>query len=57
MASSKVVISRTIGKNASIPASLQAVASFVTEPANAMTFAPYFFASQATPTGAFPMAV
>ena len=57
IASSSVEIPRTIGKKASIPASLQATASFVTLPANAMVFAPYFLPSFATPTGAFPMAV
>ena len=57
IASSRVEIPRTIGKKASIPASLQATASFVTLPANAMVFAPYFLPIYATPTGAFPMAV
>ena len=57
IASSSVEIPRTIGKKASIPASLQATASFVTLPANAMVFALYFLPSFATPTGAFPMAV
>ena len=57
IASSSVEIPRTIGKKASIPASLQATASFVTLPANAMVFAQYFLPSFATPTGAFPMAV
>ena len=57
MASSNVVIPRTIGKNASIPAALHAVAPGVTLPANAIVLAPYFFARRATPTGAFPIAV
>ena len=57
MASSRVVIPLTIGKKASIPAWLQAAASFVTLPAKAIVFAPYFFPSFATPTGAFPIAV
>ena len=57
IASASVQTPRKIGKNASIPSLLQAVASFVTLPANAITFALYFFASLATPTGAFPIAV
>ena len=55
--SASVQTFRKIGKKASIPSLLQAAASFVTLPANAITFAWCFFASFATPTGAFPMAV
>ena len=57
MASSKVATWRKIGKKASIPAALQASASSVTLPANARTGFPYFYASFATPIGAFPITV
>lgn len=53
MASSNVHTPRTIGKNASMPLSLHAAASFVTEPANAITLQPYFLAALATPHGRF----
>lgn len=53
IASSKVVTPRTIGKNASIPVALHALASFVTLPAKARTRTPCFFASFATPTRCF----
>ena len=48
---------RSTGKNASIPCSLQAMASFVTQPEKAITGLPYSFAIFATPIGAFPMTV
>ena len=57
IASSRVTTSLKIGKKASIPAALQAVASFDTQPEKAKTFFPYFFAKEATPDGAFPITV
>ena len=42
---------------ASIPSPWQALASGSTLPPRAITGFPYFFASRATPTGVFPMAV
>ena len=57
IASSNVTTPRRIGKNASMPCSLHFLASLSTAPANASTGFHYFFASAATPTGAFPIAV
>src|SRR5699024_5525664 len=57
IASSKVEVPLTTGKNASIPFSLHFTASLVTLPEKATTVFPYFFARLATPTGAFPIAV
>ena len=58
MASSRVTIPRRMGKKASIPSWLQAVAWGVTLPATASTVGqPWALARRATPTGALPMAV